>query len=269
MPFCPARPRRQVHSVVPGHHCIRLGRTARAVSAQSEREYLCGALGQVRQGGVPVQSDPLRRALVAAGAEQLCRPFPRRAESPREVQRPAVSAGDRSPARGASEVPRAIGRAPALLSSRDGVMSRQSVQFFDHTRFLCRFGFDRPNVLDRDSVLGRERPKICVSYGYARLHRIQTASKEHLSFVPYSGRPRIARNVASPKFMTCYEGKGRRRWLGGHRRPRVRLPASRTVIRFQVIFLDDDSHDLERFSVLASILAATEPGKRCTGIDRS
>jgi hypothetical protein len=32
---------------------------------------------------------------------------------------------------------------------------------------------------------------------------------------------------------------------------------------------DDDSHDLESLGVLASILAATEPGKRHAGIDRS
>src|SRR5262249_45068188 len=32
---------------------------------------------------------------------------------------------------------------------------------------------------------------------------------------------------------------------------------------------DDDSHDLERFSVVASILAATEPGKRHRGFNRS
>jgi hypothetical protein len=32
---------------------------------------------------------------------------------------------------------------------------------------------------------------------------------------------------------------------------------------------DDDSHDLERFSVVASILAATEPSNRHTGFNRS
>jgi hypothetical protein len=39
----------------------RCPRAARAAGAQSEPECLCGALGQV--GQVPVQSDPLRRAL--------------------------------------------------------------------------------------------------------------------------------------------------------------------------------------------------------------
>ena len=38
-----------------------------------------------------------------------------------------------SPPRGASAVPRAIGRASALLSSRGGVMARRSVQFFGPT----------------------------------------------------------------------------------------------------------------------------------------
>ena len=89
----PARSRHQVHAVVPGHHCIRWGRTARAAGAQSEPECLCGALGQVGQGGVPVQGDPLRRALVAAGIEQLSRSFPWREESSGEGQRPAVSSG--------------------------------------------------------------------------------------------------------------------------------------------------------------------------------
>src|SRR4030081_3443761 len=73
------------------------------------------------EGGMPVQGDPLRRALVAAGAERLCRPFQCRAESSGEGEHPAVSSGDGSAARGASEVPRAIGWASALLSSRGGV----------------------------------------------------------------------------------------------------------------------------------------------------
>ena len=64
-----------------------------------------------------------------AGAERLCRPFPCRAESPGEGQRPAVSTGDGSAARGTREMPRAIGRASALLSSRGGVMPRQPVLF--------------------------------------------------------------------------------------------------------------------------------------------
>ena len=73
----------------------------------------------------------LRRAL-----SELCRPFPCRAESPGEGQRPAVSSGDGSAARGACAVPRAIGWASALLSSRGGVMARRPVQFFDHTGSL-------------------------------------------------------------------------------------------------------------------------------------
>ena len=59
----------------------------------------------------------LRRAL-----SELCRPFPRRAKSPGEGQRPAVSSEYGPPSRGASEVPRAIGWVAALLSSRGGVM---------------------------------------------------------------------------------------------------------------------------------------------------
>jgi putative transposase len=50
------------------------------------------------EGGMPVQGDPLRRALVAAGAERLCRPFPCRAESSGEGKYPAVSSGDGSAA---------------------------------------------------------------------------------------------------------------------------------------------------------------------------
>jgi putative transposase len=48
-------------------------------------------------------------------------------------EHPAVSSGDGSAARGASEVPRAIGWASALLSSRGGVMPSRPVQFFDPT----------------------------------------------------------------------------------------------------------------------------------------
>src|SRR5229473_658194 len=89
--------------------------------------------GSVDQGGVLVQGNPLQRALLAAGAERVCRAFPCRAESPGEGQCPAVSSGNRSAARGACAVPRAIGWASALLSSRGGVMPRRPVQFFDPT----------------------------------------------------------------------------------------------------------------------------------------
>ena len=50
----PARSRHQIHSVVPGDHRVRSGRAARAACAQPEPECLCGALGQVGEGGVLV-----------------------------------------------------------------------------------------------------------------------------------------------------------------------------------------------------------------------
>ena len=78
------------YTVIPSYHCLWPGRTARAAGAQSEPERLCGALGPVGQGGVLVQGDPVRRALVAADTVQLCRPLPCRAKSPGEGQRPAV-----------------------------------------------------------------------------------------------------------------------------------------------------------------------------------
>jgi hypothetical protein len=131
-------PRHKVHAVVPGHHRIRSGRTARTACAQSQPECLCGALGQVGQGGVPVQSDPLRRALVGAGAEQLCRPFPCRAESPGEGQRPAVPSGDGSALRGASAVPRAIGWASLDSWLRD-YCRREGVTSVS-TRTVQQFG---------------------------------------------------------------------------------------------------------------------------------
>ena len=46
--------------------------TFQLLLTQPEPECLCGALGQVGQGGVVVQSVPLRRAFVAVGTEQLC-----------------------------------------------------------------------------------------------------------------------------------------------------------------------------------------------------
>src|SRR5450759_722862 len=46
------------------------GRAARAARAQPEPECLCRALGQVGEGGVPVQGDPLWRALPAASPER-------------------------------------------------------------------------------------------------------------------------------------------------------------------------------------------------------
>jgi hypothetical protein len=76
---------------------------------------LCGTRGQVGQGGVLVEGDLVRRALLAAGAGRLCRPFPCRAESPGEGQHPPVPPGYGPPPRGTCAVPRAIGRASALL----------------------------------------------------------------------------------------------------------------------------------------------------------
>ena len=76
---------------------------------------LCRTRGQVGQGGVLVEGDLVRRALLAAGAGRLCRPFPCRAESPGEGQHPLVPPGYGPPPRGTCAVPRAIGRASALL----------------------------------------------------------------------------------------------------------------------------------------------------------
>jgi hypothetical protein len=81
----------------------------------------CGALGQVGEGGVPVQGGSVRRAFVAAGAGRICRALPCRAQSPGEGQRPAVPPKCRpSPAR-ACAVPRATGWAVAILPSGGGV----------------------------------------------------------------------------------------------------------------------------------------------------
>src|SRR6478672_12848874 len=64
---------------------------ARAACPLSELECLCGALGQVGEGGVLVQGDPLGRVLPAAGAERIRRTLSCRAQSPGQGQRPAVA----------------------------------------------------------------------------------------------------------------------------------------------------------------------------------
>src|SRR5512143_1286031 len=56
-----------------------------------------------------------------------------------EGQRPAVSSGGGSAARGAGAVPRAIGRPSALLPSRSGVIRRRPIQFFDVVERPRRF----------------------------------------------------------------------------------------------------------------------------------
>ena len=88
-----------------------------AARAQPEPECLCGALGQVGEGGVPVQGDPLWRALAAASAERICRTFPCRAESSGEEQCSAVPSESKHPPRRACSMPRATGRPVALLPS--------------------------------------------------------------------------------------------------------------------------------------------------------
>jgi hypothetical protein len=92
-------------------------------------------MGRSRRFGAARVVSALPRRLSSIDAERLCRAFPCRAESPGEGQCPAVSSGDGSALRGASAVPRAIGRASALLSSRGGVMPRRPVQFFDPNEF--------------------------------------------------------------------------------------------------------------------------------------
>ena len=79
---------------------------------------LCGALGQVCERGVLVQSDPLWRALPAASLERICRTFPCRTESSGEGQCAAVPSGYEHPPRRACSMPRATGRTIALLPSR-------------------------------------------------------------------------------------------------------------------------------------------------------
>src|SRR5262245_10523559 len=114
--------------------CIRPGRAARAARAQPELECLCGALGQVGEGGVLVQGDPLWRALPAARAEGIYRTFPCRAESSREGQCPAVPSGYEHSLRRACSMPRATGRTLALLPSGGSMKGeRASDEFFDPT----------------------------------------------------------------------------------------------------------------------------------------
>ena len=97
-------------TIIPCHPCFRWGRTAGAACARSEPECLPGTLGKVGQIGVPVEGDPVRRAVLAAN-------------HPREGQRPAVSSGTGSAARGARALPRAFGRALAtvIVQRRDGL----------------------------------------------------------------------------------------------------------------------------------------------------
>ena len=93
LPLSPARSRRQIHPVVPSDNCVRSGRATRAACAQPELECLCGALGQVGEGGVPIQGGSVRRALPAAGRGRICRALPHRAKSSREGQCPAIRSG--------------------------------------------------------------------------------------------------------------------------------------------------------------------------------
>src|SRR6266853_4639011 len=116
-----ARSRHQVHSVLPSDYRVSPGRAARIATPQPEPECLCGALGEVCEGGVPVQGDPLWRALAAASAERICRTFPCRTESPREGQCPAVPSEREHPPRRECSMPRATGWPVALLPSGGSV----------------------------------------------------------------------------------------------------------------------------------------------------
>jgi hypothetical protein len=107
--------------IIPSDYRVRPGRAARIATPEPEPECLCGALGEVGEGGVPVQGDPLWRALAAASAERICRTFSCRTESPREGQCPAVPSEREHPPRRACSMPRATGRPVALLPSGGSV----------------------------------------------------------------------------------------------------------------------------------------------------
>ena len=116
----------QVHPIFPGNHRVRPGRAARAACAQPEPECLCGALGQVGEGGVPVQGGSVRRALAAASAERICRALPCRAQSPGEGN-VLLFPRTRHLPRGLCNAAK-TGRAAALLPSRGGVISDRAAQ---------------------------------------------------------------------------------------------------------------------------------------------
>src|SRR6516165_10535865 len=120
LPLSAARSRHQVHSVLPSDYRVRPGRAARIATPQPEPECLCGALGEVGEGGVPVQGDPLWRALAVASAERICRTFSCRTESPREGQCLAVPSEREHPPRCAVMVSKHRvkneRRSPVLLS---------------------------------------------------------------------------------------------------------------------------------------------------------
>ena len=125
------------HPVLPSDHRIRRGRAACVACAQPEPECLCGALGQVCERGVLVQSDPLWRALPAASLERICRTFPCRTESSGEGQCAAVPSGYEHPPRRACSMPRATGRTIALLPSGGGMIGhRASDEIFALTRYI-------------------------------------------------------------------------------------------------------------------------------------
>jgi hypothetical protein len=86
------------------------------------------------EGGMPVQGDTVRRALLSTRAELICRTFSCGAKSSGEGQRFAVPSGYGYSSRGAGSMPRATGWALALLPSRGRVKRRgASDEFFDLT----------------------------------------------------------------------------------------------------------------------------------------
>jgi putative transposase len=98
----------------------------RAIIASGQVEPLVlparsGTLGQVGEGGVPVQGGSVRRGLAAAGARRICRTLPRGAQSPGEGQYPAVPSACEHPPREARSMSRATGRTLALLPSGGSV----------------------------------------------------------------------------------------------------------------------------------------------------
>ena len=93
----------------------------------SEFERLCGALGEIGEGGVPVEGDPVWRALPTVSAGRICCALPCRAESSREAQRPVVSSGHGNSSGWTCAMSRQAGWALALLPSRSRVSGRASL----------------------------------------------------------------------------------------------------------------------------------------------
>src|SRR5215469_1670735 len=100
---------------------MRASKDLAAPCPESEPECSCGALGQIGEGRMSVQADPLRRSLIEAGTQRIYSALSCRTQPPGKRERLTVSRNHRFSPGGFGTVPGTTRRVATVLSSASGM----------------------------------------------------------------------------------------------------------------------------------------------------